>query len=882
MGRRRGKRHASSAMQEAEGVASGAFPSFKRQRCSATDVQLSREQEDRLGHLSSSLQWVIKIAQDRGSDACLALQSCVRSEDTEGSVRAVMKSVDDQEIELITNGTWASTFARVCSMTDQGKLLMLSGLGARLSSSGSEIIYDADKLAAELFDSTSGRSIGSLEIVKGKVLNEPALPTTATILTVDSSKSTMAATEASGAVPNARSAEGETSSPEGDESPAEAIDTSSGKALICEKDKGRTAKSGTPPWLRTPAVEANTTNAIAAKKTAGVCSEASSSNAGRSSTPKTREPQQLGTRMYTPISLLECNDRKPVNVIGLITTDHSARRALSGTRDWKITIGLIDVEGSKDASAIASNISFNLFAPQETDLPRCKPASIVLLQGVKIRPFNGYPQGNGYPGQHAWAVMDTSEGNNRQALTCSDNCVLSEAEKKELKRQYDWYRKRHKGQLQPTQRKSARPLIALSGVEREVFFDTTVEILKIWSNSRPAEVYVTDYTTHPLFYAANDVHLDALSREELAEQQEDSGDAGNGRVLPISLWDDQHNVVGLIQVGMLVRLENVRPKMQPNGFLGATMSGSREEKVKVIHVKETKILEDFARRKQDYLEDVALKRAERIESRKPIEVEERLKDEERSDAVLTSGSSTVSMPPPGQRPLAAIENCSDPGNRTASSGKSQSIGYSQEEEEKVLTLLEEFCSSITDTSLEDLDQLKTAQLKQGDLYVCEGRVFDMMPSNISEIAEVVCGLCNTRLPPEHSFCAKCAEEDGKDLQYRFNFALLIESTEALSSKKSITNPTRIALLVRGEAASKFLHGFHPKDVRNRASTMKRLQRRLLPLLGSKLVYGEEAIEVKRPLPFRFAVRAHLAQKGANPLTKRFSLTSTRLIGLPMQ
>ena len=269
--------------------------------------------------------------------------------------------------------------------------------------------------------------------------------------------------------------------------------------------------------------------------------------------------------------------------------------------------------------------------------------------------------------------MDTSEADQVKALKCSDNFALIDEEKKELKRQYDWYRKHHKGQLQAVpSTKHKRPLIKLCEVEKEIFFDTTVEIVKLWTGSVPPAIYVTDYTTHPQFYAANDVHLNGWSREELSEQQEECNDVGNGRVLPISLWDDQQGAIDFVQLGMVVRLENVRPKMQPNNYLGGTMGGSArgEEKMKVVVVKERGIVEDFQQRREDYLLEVAARRAERLAAL--IQREERTgrtgediddEDEEQdveSERIDSSSSNVTSlripslMPPPGQKPLSSI------------------------------------------------------------------------------------------------------------------------------------------------------------------------------------------------------------------------------------
>jgi hypothetical protein len=130
------------------------------------------------------------------------------------------------------------------------------------------------------------------------------------------------------------------------------------------------------------------------------------------------------------------------------------------------------------------------------------------------------------------------------------------------------------------------------------------------------------------------------------------------------------------------------------------------------------------------------------------------------------------------------------------------------------------------------------------------------------------------LPVEHAFCAKCAEEDGKDLQYRFNFALLMEDPDQSDNGSQEDPGTRIPVVVRGEEANRFLHGFHPKDVKNRKSTQDRLKKRLLPLLGSECL-KLDTVE-QEPLPFLFAVQTRKAVLSDGSLRPRYFLTNTRL------
>ena len=410
-----------------------------------------------------------------------------------------------------------------------------------------------------------------------------------------------------------------------------------------------------------------------------------------------------------------------------------------------MTIGLTDVEQTKDTLAV--QVPFNLFARTAEGLPRCKPSSILLLQGVMLREFNGAPQGTGRSGDFEWAAMDTTSVDEATAFTSSQCCLLADAERKEMRRLCDLVRRSQRG-LGPAvpARRPNRPLITLSAVEADVFFDTTVEILKVWDRSRPPEIYVTDYTSHPLFYGANDVHLGALSREELQDQQEESNDEGNGRVLSISLWDDQEEAVQLVRVGMVVRLENVRAKLQPNRYLCGTMGGgvqsSQGERLKIVVVNDGNVISGLEKRKAEYLDVVAVKKASGTAiGRKDLP--SRLARSESHSKSPSSSPSIPSVTPPGQQPMlpAAVSR-----PRTLSS--SRNGGWEQEQEQEQArdcqTLIEDEISAYPVTSLQEIDSMSPAQLAKGKKFLCHGRVCDMKPRCVDEIVEAVCGLCKSK------------------------------------------------------------------------------------------------------------------------------------------
>lgn len=117
------------------------------------------------------------------------------------------------------------------------------------------------------------------------------------------------------------------------------------------------------------------------------------------------------------------------------------------------------------------------------------------------------------------------------------------------------------------------------------------------------------------------------------------------------------------------------------------------------------------------------------------------------------------------------------------------------------------------------------------------------------------------------------------MQYFFHFALLIEGVRRGNADDNQAEEFRIPVVVRDEEARSFLKGFHPKDVRKREFSMDRLKQRLVPILGSELVYGTKShaySQEQRPLPFQLVVNASIKKKSDGTVLQRFHLVGTRV------
>lgn len=114
---------------------------------------LSSDEEDRLGRRCSTAQWLIKLAQGRGSSACLPVRALSSLELTQAKLTGVLETFDAQDIPFALQGKWVSAVASTLSMSNCTSLvhpLLLSGHGASISSSGVGIQYDANALLLEL------------------------------------------------------------------------------------------------------------------------------------------------------------------------------------------------------------------------------------------------------------------------------------------------------------------------------------------------------------------------------------------------------------------------------------------------------------------------------------------------------------------------------------------------------------------------------------------------------------------------------------------------------------------------------------------------------------------------------------------------------------
>lgn len=475
---------------------------------------------------------------------------------------------------------------------------------------------------------------------------------------------------------------------------------------------------------------------------------------------------------------------KYVNVIGVIVADGAPRRASYGDQsayssstqlivlssrsvpcaDWFVKIVLCDLHNLKNSGSNA--VTFNIFSDTCDSLPLCPIGSIVSLLGVAIKSFNGKIQGSGKVGRLEWYLLNSQEADKKQLRT-SGAFQISDAERMMIQGQHRIYREDFLNVCLDTG-STGRPLLKLSDVEPDHFFDATVEIVKIWDRSYPPEIYVTDYTSNPMLHVANDAHLNVLSREEIFRRQSESNDDGNGHVLPISIWNGQVDAVSQLRVGMYVRLINVRPRRQVSGFLEGSIGGGQGGDAnadKFNIVKLPKAETETIRRAQVYYEAKALALREVSEvvnegdSHADPFLEAHVISPQAAGTLQTPASSAVpvsshnscnnpcSLPPAGQAPLHSAHTIDD---RSANSADQQGENPEEaiEEPVKEYTEIDERLETLPLTHLADaralVDELESKDVPSDRTVHCRVRIADIRPQMLREFVRIRCGLCQKK------------------------------------------------------------------------------------------------------------------------------------------
>ncbi|PWN51691.1 hypothetical protein IE53DRAFT_385943 [Violaceomyces palustris] len=297
--------------------------------------------------------------------------------------------------------------------------------------------------------------------------------------------------------------------------------------------------------------------------------------------PDPFKPVVYGQCEYTPIALAR-NGMK-ANFIGVVLSISNPRRVSGGSRDWHVKLSLADrscVGKHQPHGAIQAGtaISINLFTAVEEQLPYpVAVGQVVLLRKINIQTFVGKEQGVGKRDSHVqWAIYNEDPALFRKSESLRG---VSLNENNHMRDLAAWYAEISEGDKEIAPRPT-RSTLLLSEISENLFFDCVVEVVKVFAHSFSPDVYVTDYTSHPLFYRGNDQHLHL----EGNLRYPDEGDGG-GSVFQIGLWASHAELAEALRVGDIIRLQNVRAKMNPLGKLVGGLGSNSDSGCKIRTLK---------------------------------------------------------------------------------------------------------------------------------------------------------------------------------------------------------------------------------------------------------------------------------------------------------
>lgn len=260
---------------------------------------------------------------------------------------------------------------------------------------------------------------------------------------------------------------------------------------------------------------------------------------------------------YTPLKTLRNGER--ANIMGVVVSQKEPKHCGGGSGDAMFNVGLKDLSGG--------SLSVNIFKIEMRELPSPAPTgSVLLLRSILNQSLTAVH----YKQNQDWALLDIKTRIVRQSPTLK--AAISSEEEEAM---YDLLERAEASSL-AAEGPKGRPTVTLSKLEVRVYCDIVAEVLKVFvptaSSGHPPQLFVTDYTSHPLLPRQNDIKLGLYTADEVdaACAQE----AGGGSVLGISLWDENRAAADLLNPGDLVRLGNVFPRIQPNDWLGAGMGNS--------------------------------------------------------------------------------------------------------------------------------------------------------------------------------------------------------------------------------------------------------------------------------------------------------------------
>lgn len=140
-------------------------------------LKLTADEEDLAGRLSSTSEWLIRIAQSRGSAASVGIR-ILQINIVLPTVTLTLRTLDRQTFVIVLEGQWVSSLSSMLQENGSDlkkQVFVLSGHGAKIAPSGNKVRYANGAfflLAPIQNDRDQSNSLcGSCEIADGEVLS---------------------------------------------------------------------------------------------------------------------------------------------------------------------------------------------------------------------------------------------------------------------------------------------------------------------------------------------------------------------------------------------------------------------------------------------------------------------------------------------------------------------------------------------------------------------------------------------------------------------------------------------------------------------------------------------------------------------------------------
>uniref|UniRef100_V5ETH9 Protection of telomeres protein 1 n=1 Tax=Kalmanozyma brasiliensis (strain GHG001) TaxID=1365824 RepID=V5ETH9_KALBG len=589
----------------------------------------------------------------------------------------------------------------------------------------------------------------------------------------------------------------------------------------------------------------------------------------------------MGNCLYTPMSMVRDGER--ASIIGVVVAAGDPRRSTSGTRDLSIKITIADascLSGTGYAKELARSMTVMLFAQQSERIPQnVKPGHIVAVRGVHIQMFSGKPQAVGKSAATwSWAIYDPVSGDVRASsnfpLASHTPPECSAEEMEHFRDMANWFSELQ-GVDANIMTRSSRPTLKLQKVGENTFFDTVVEVLKVYTHTLAPDLYVTDYTNHTLFYRGNDKYL----RLESEIPYPDDTD-GWGHVFQISLWDSHATIAEGLQTGDIIRIQNVRPKLNPRGLLTGGLGSSTDSGIKIrtlkptdearidLEKRRTRFMETLFNAEEEAFADRAERDFGRASQEEPNAHQQAQPGEQNHQAEPTIPARQKPIAPPfptpAQRQARVLQEAtpskngnaaptalgtSNNGNRTADDlsqietpdvKPSMIMGPPDMAVEERRPLIR--CNAPASVPLTALAELPTTSLCPG-MFKVKARVISTNPAKVEQWGRAECKACKRLLPLDQRFCIKCGDEEGESLSYCLRFAIMLEEVDSeyvarkqqqragAGAAEASSMKVAIPLLFHGRMAEVLLPCVDAKAVfkgeRSGTKALKRFHQRLL-------------------------------------------------------